>query len=240
MKRTSIIRLCLLAATMTSAVAVASASAALPEFKTTTFPVKFTYESLLPLEPVLHSEIELTKEEKNIVCKMSTAKGEVVNAKLAGKISVHYTECKEQSAPTKKCGNGVGGASSGLIQTKLLHGTIGYVEGGKPAKIVGTERLPEAGTVLEEFTCEGEAEKVTVTGCVIGAVTSINLENTMIDVLFEEKGFGQLYTNFEPGEGTHKPCELKVTAGFLGLGKGGSWFMSNELVTLESPVEVKA
>jgi hypothetical protein len=236
MKRINIIGLCLVAVVAMSAIAVASASAALPEFKSTNAKVTFTSTSLLPLEPVLASNITGIGQ-KNIVCKMSTDKGEITSVKEVKKVLVTYTECKEEGAPTKACTTK--GQAKGVVVTKDVKGKIGYVVGtGKGA--VGTELEPETGTVFAEFTCAGEAEEVTVEGCTIGEATPLNKSQTTGLLKFEENAAKTGQRLIETEGGTHKPCELKVTAGFFKLGKGTSWIMDTEHEVFAENVELKA
>jgi hypothetical protein len=217
--------------------AATASAAALPEFKSAsgTFPVPFTSESVLPLEPTLFSSIEGIGQ-RNVKCKMSKDKGEVSSAKEVKKVLVDYTECFEESAPTKMCTTK--GSALGLIITKDIMGRTGWITGTSLTK-AGIELLPESGKVFAEFTCEGEAEEVTVEGCTIGEATPLGVSSTDGKLLFVANAgnTGQLWTEVE--EGVNKPCQLKVTAGFFKLGKGTSWIMDNELETFNEPVELK-
>jgi len=240
MKRISIIGLCLMALVAMSAVTAASSSAALPEFKSSTgFPVTFTSTSLLPLEPVLKSQI-LGKEE-NILCKMSSDKGEVSGAKTVAKVRVTYTECKEQTEPTKTCTTT--GKPTGTIETEEISGEIGLV--GTAAeltnKLVGTKLKPTTSANFAAFTCTGKAEKVTVKGCTVGVATPTNTISTAGILAFEEIGGtnakSQRFKGFaDSGTG----CELETTAGFFELGKGPSWNMDVEHEEFAKPIELKA
>jgi hypothetical protein len=223
------------AAMLVMAVGAATASAAaLPEFKTKAFPVTFTSASVLPLEPTLFSNIEGIGQ-KNVKCKMSSDKGEISSAKEVKKVLVDYTECFEESAPTKMCTTA--GHTLGLIITKDIMGRTGWITGTSLTK-AGIELLPESGA-FAEFTCEGEAEEVTVEGCTIGEATPLGVSQTTGNLLFvaNAANTGQLWTEVE--EGVNKPCQLKVTAGFFKLGKGTSWIMDNELETFSEAVELK-
>jgi hypothetical protein len=239
MKRIGIIGLCLMAVVAASAVSAASSSAALPEFKSANgFPVTFISSSLLPLLPTLKSQI-LGKEE-NIVCKTASDKGEISNATTVAKIKVTYTECKEESAPTKMCTTT--GKATGTIETEAISGKIGYVGSAAELvnKLVGIELKP-TGLVFIIFTCTGKAEKVTVEGCTVGVATPTNVSTTLGFLAFEEIGGtnakSQRFKGFaDSGTG----CTLNTHAGFFELGEGPSWLMDVEMETFTSPIEIKA
>jgi hypothetical protein len=233
--------LCLAVLTAVSLIAVASSSATLPEFKSANgFPVTFTSSSLLPLEPVLKSQI-LGKEE-NIVCKMASEKGEITGFKTFSKIKVTYTECKEQTEPTKTCTTV--GQATGTIVTDEISSEIGYV--GTAAelvnKLVGTKLKPTtSGANFAAFTCTGKAEKVTVKGCTVGVATPTNSTITTGILAFEEIGGTNAKSQrFKGFADTETSCTLESTAGFFELGKGPSWLMDTETVTFSNAMELKA
>jgi hypothetical protein len=178
MKRIRIAGLCLMAIVAVSAKAVASASAALPEFVAVKFPISFTLENISPLEATLHNRIL----ENNIVCKLASGRGEIAGSKSLTKVLILYAGCNEGEAPTHKCTTT--GQSLGTIVTKNFDGLIGYVTGLLMSKIVGTELVPESGTILTEFTCQGAANAVVVEGCIIGEATPINMSRVFGNLLF--------------------------------------------------------
>ena len=232
MKKMSIIGMALVAAMAVMAVTVASASAALPEFKTAAFPVTFTSENTLPLEPTLHSSV---LGEKNVSCQMSKDSGEIASAKLVSKVAVTYTGCKEEgtSNPCTTTGQG-----TGTIVTKILKGRVGYLL-PKSGVRSGIELEPAAGTVFAEFTCTGFAGKVTVEGCTIGEATPLNVSQKTGELTFVENAAknAQLFVEIEGG--LHKPCEQTVTASALKI-KGKGWIMDKEVETFAANVELKA
>jgi len=236
MKRIAIAGLCLVAVMAVSAMSVASASAALPEFKANKFPVAFSSHNLLPLEPTLHSTTALG--EKNVKCKMSLDKGEILNAKLVAKVTVLYTGCVEEGT-TNACTST--GEPKGAIVTSEIHGIIGYITGHLTEKLVGTELLPEntsSNNVFATFVCEGPASTVIVEGCTIGQASPINVSQPTGNLLFEElAGGGQKYTSIDGG--SHQPCVQTVTASILKL-KGTGWIMDEEHEEFVEPVELKA
>ncbi|HEX5308043.1 MAG TPA: hypothetical protein VFW38_03075 [Solirubrobacteraceae bacterium] len=228
-----ILGLALAAMTALTVAAVSSAWGALPEFKGTAIPDSFT--SVSTVEPKLDSYITLTSTEKNILCKAAKGKGEISNATSVKKVEVEDTGCVEEGT-TNKCGNKPG-AASGTITTKVVVGTIGYVE--KATKKVGLALKPEvAGEPFAKFDCEGEAEEVTVRGCTIGEVTPINTPSSKGTLTTAKKGTAheQQWTKFEGGES----CTLEVEAGFFKLGTGPSWGVDTEEESFTTAIELKA
>lgn len=240
MQKVKLAVLALIAVAAFGAVMVASASAAeFPSFitKSGKYPVAFTSENQLPLEPTLESYIETTSKTANIDCEMSKDKGEVSSAMEVKKVLVDYTGCKEESAPTKMCTTS--GDTLGLIITEDIMGLAGYISGTSLAKL-GVELLPEtSGGLFAKFKCEGEAETVEVKGCLVGEAKPVNKFSLNGELIFEANATdnGPKYTELEGGH--NKPCELTVKAGFLGIGKGKSWNMDNELETFAEEVELK-
>ncbi|HTA96138.1 MAG TPA: hypothetical protein VK730_00670 [Solirubrobacteraceae bacterium] len=221
-----------------STVVVASASAALPEYKATKLSITFTFQNASGVEPVIASYVPELGSDRNIVCKASQGKGEFAGFK--GEVYKHlvfsYTGCREQGVtPERKCTSS--GHSAGEIVTQRLKGEIGYAEGSS-RKNVGLELKPESGSVLAEFTCAGEAEEVTLEGCTVGEATPLNVSQKTGVLAFEEgTSHKQKWTKLEGKSGG---CELKITAAFFKLGKGTSWIMDNELETFSENVELKA
>lgn len=220
--------LALVAVLAVGALSVATASAALPEFKATSFPVTFT--AVNEEVPKLHSSV---LGEKNIECKTSSSAGEVQNSKEVGKITVTYKECKEEGT-SNACTTS--GHSSGEIATNVLKGRIGYVL-PKSGKITGVELEPASGTVFAAFTCTGAANNVTVEGCTIGEATPLNVISTEGHLTFAESSKKQLYTEIEGG--VHKPCEQTVTASIFKV-KGPGWITDKEKETFAASIELKA
>jgi hypothetical protein len=216
-----------------STVAAASASAALPEYAATSWPITFTFKSAAGVEPVLAASIL----EHKIVCKASQGKGELdaFKGEVYNHVVFTYTGCREQGVtPEQKCTTS--GHSAGEVVTNGLKGTIGYAE-GRTGKEVGLELKPESGSVIAEFTCGGSAGKVSVAGCTIGEATPLNVDQNTANLTFAEGASGkQKWTKLEGVSGS---CILTVTASLLKI-KGTGWLIDNELETFSSNVELKA
>jgi len=231
MKRISIVGLCLMAVIAISAVMVSSAFAAQPEFKTSTFPVSFKSESLLPLQPLLASIV--SGAHVNISCEMSEGKGELTNATTVGKALVLYRGCKvEEGAGTKKCTSPTLTANSGLIRTLELEGTTGEIGGGSTAGILFK---PSGGAKdFATFTCEGTVfGTITVIQSVIGEAKPFKLgeASTLGELIFEENAAknGQKWANFVGGP----ICELAVNTT-----TNKAWIMDRQLITFSAAVEL--
>jgi len=211
-----------MAALVVGAVAVGSASAALPEFKTTgSFPVTFTSVSALPLGPTFKT---LAIEVK---CKMATVKGEVGGAKLVSKVVFTYTECTTILAGIGTVGCKSAGQTGNTIVTLPTMAELGYINKAIPT--VGLLFHPEAAgtTVIVEFPCS--IITVRVIGNVIGLASPLNSLQTTGRVEFTPAQMGQVEKNLEGGP-TDK-LEL--------LGEEVS-IMDTEEETFSSAVELKA
>lgn len=225
--------LALAVAALLSTVVAASASAALPEYKTTKWPLSFTFKNASGVEPALAASVLANK----IVCKTSQGKGEFVAFK--GEVYKHlvftYTGCREQGVtPEEACTTS--GHTAGEVVTSGLKGAIGYAE-GRTGKEVGLELKPESGSTIAEFTCGGPPGKVSVAGCTIGEATPLNVVQTSFNLLFAEGASRkQKWTKLENVSGS---CELSVTATLLKL-KSTGWLIDNEQETFSEAVELKA
>ncbi|HTA96445.1 MAG TPA: hypothetical protein VK730_02250 [Solirubrobacteraceae bacterium] len=220
-------------AALMSTVVAASASAALPEYATTKWPIAFTFKNASGVEPVLAASIL----EYKIVCKASQGKGEfdAFKGEVYNHVVFTYTGCREQGVtPEQKCTTS--GQSAGEVVTNRLKGTIGYAE-GRTGKEVGLELKPESGSTIAEFTCGGQAGKVLVAGCTIGEATPLNVVQTTANVIFAEGASGKQKWN--KLEGVSGSCILTVTSGLLKI-KGTGWLIDNELETFSEAIELKA
>jgi hypothetical protein len=244
MQKVKLAMLALIAVFAFGAVAVASASAALPEFVPAkgTFPVHFTSEGQLPLLPRLESLITAlgSMSNKNIICLMSKDVGELSGPKEVKKVLVDYTGCseeKESKESSSLCYSG--STKNGLIVTNDIMGFIGYITGAGKTK-VGVELLPESGKIFAEFTCEGEAKKVKVEGCLVGEASPLNVSQTTGTLLFLANATDTAAEYEEIEGGIFKPCKLTTHAGLFEAGEGPSWNMDNETETFSEAVELKA
>ncbi|MBA3865970.1 MAG: hypothetical protein H0X42_06440 [Solirubrobacterales bacterium] len=213
-----------------SAVVVASASAAKPEFvlKSGTFPVGFTSTSGEgTLETVGGTQVK---------CTADTNTGKILNAK-DDEVTVTFTGCKAFGFTCTTAGQ-----SSGTIKTKLLKSKLVYNVG--KTKVLdllypATEAFPpkpgSAGGVVAEFTCGGFIN-VVVRGAVLGQfpTTNVFLHSTSL-VLKQTKGV-QEFTQYVTEGGETKEAYLESNSG-SGFEKAGE--TTTDTITLEGTREVK-
>lgn len=221
-KYLSIVGVALLAALVVGA---ASASAALPEFKTEKFPVSFAGKNNTTLVP-----LTLKSSLNTVECTASQSKGNVAGPAEVKEVVVKYTGCKEG---TKVCTTS--GKAAGEVETKSLVGVPGYLN--KLAVEAGLEMKPASGTVFAEFTCEGGFLNK-VEGCAVGQVLPVNKLQTTGELLFEENSgkTAQKWTKIEVN-GVSKECVLKA------FNAVPSWLMGVENLTFGGglvAVELKA
>ncbi len=198
MRRIKMMGLCLVAVVALAAVAVSSASAALPEYQVCakaakvgkTYTGKFSDKNCSVAEPKGEGKYELESWEaakkkgfkgKNgvstldsyipeneatpwtggtvvgvVSCKSGKSEGEITGAKTST-VTVEFKTCTSEG---KKCTSA--GQKAGVIKTKLLNATLGYIEPG----VVGSDVEAADKGVSAAFNCEG-LEVVTI-GSVIG------------------------------------------------------------------------
>ncbi|MCW3056336.1 MAG: hypothetical protein JWO21_305, partial [Solirubrobacterales bacterium] len=184
MHRLKVLGLTLVAVLAVSAVAVASASAALPEF--TVFPNKATGSGGA-------GTLETLKGEK-VTCTAEKDKSEINGAKTVKGVVVTFTGCKE-SVFKANCNSA--GAAAGEIVTNELSGEIGYVN--KATKAVGLDLKP-VGELFAEFNCTGGLLKLKVKGSVIGKLSPVNTATKEFKLEFKLAGVGkQEIEKFETG-----------------------------------------
>jgi hypothetical protein len=181
MKRIKLLGLTVVAVFAFSAVAVASASAALPEL------VGVTSKGTVggTIEGASKAETKTVLETKNgskVTC--NTAKstgGKATNTKESTGNKVTFTGCVE-SIFGGKCENT---ATAGEIVTNTLKGVIGYVE-GSAKKEVGLELTPESTAQFVTFECTGGFAKIEVKGAVIGQLGAgqFNLHEKALNLVF--------------------------------------------------------
>jgi hypothetical protein len=160
MNRLRIIGLALVAVVALSALATATASAALPEFVPTAgkFPVKFTDTSGA-------GTLETVGGHK-VTCKADSSTGEFTGAKT-NKETFIFTGCESLGF---KCNSA--GAAAGEIRTNAIASLLVYIN--KAKKEVGMDLSPEVvGGLFAEFSCGG-VETLKVRGSVIAPVTKVN------------------------------------------------------------------
>lgn len=171
MRRFRIIGLALVAVFAMSAVAVSSASAALPEFVPANgkFPVpaKFTSGA---------GTLE-TEKGHTVKCKADSGAGEIASAKLIDAIIIKFTGCTT-SVPilgTVECKTA--GAGAGVIETNKLSAKPVYDNETKTAValLVANEKEGAAG-LYAEFKCENSLikETIKVKGSTLILITPLN------------------------------------------------------------------
>jgi hypothetical protein len=172
----------------------ASASAVKPEF-VGSFPIVFTAQSVLPLEPTFH-----TSSGTTVICKMAKYIGEI-GAPMRITIEPTYTECKS-------------GAFTCTSSSKELVGELNYLNAAKT--LVGLELRPATGSVVAEFKCS--VATVRVEGCMIAEASAFS----PLELLFEENAgkTGQLWQKLEVWLNAGSPTACTLTA----LG-GTAWLM---------------
>lgn len=170
MKSIKIMGLCLVAVFVTSAVAVAGASAAKPEFRYTGTNRTFTSTS--------GAGTLFAKNGAEVHCVSDTDTGEIASPSGTDKVEnvvVTFSECTlKLLGKTFTCQSG---STAGLIDTNKLEGQLGYIN--KTNKEVGLVLKPQSpATVFAEFECVNGStkEKIAVNGEVIGKITPVNTE----------------------------------------------------------------
>jgi hypothetical protein len=185
-------------------VAVATASAALPEFQNKAF-----MSSVLT-----DGEAAQLKAQGGATmnCKTSAVTGEVITAKskTLKEVTLELHECEAEGV---KCTSA--GAAEGTIVSEKLEGEIGYLATHSElgAKFVALALFPTAGRVgqvIAKYKC---VENIEYKGCVVGELSEANATVQFYSLLFEETGGVQKYLKFEPVKGTNEPCEAKIKIG---------------------------
>lgn len=230
--------LCLLAAFLVAAVAVSSASAALPEYKvcakatkvgkeytgkysdkactTTTTGGKYELVSGTGKKPGFKAKSGPSKLETPGVgtteCKSSKSTGEFSGSKEVKKVITEFKTCTSLG---KKCQST--GAKAGTIITDASSGTLGYIS--KTPLKVGVVLSPETGTYLAQFECEGA--QIRSLGSLVGEVKgNVNTISKSFSLSFKSKEGHQEFTHFEGGaEGEHEVrTEFNLGEGFFPAG----------------------
>ncbi len=195
--------LCLVAAFVMSAVAVATASAAKPEFLFRGTGSARAFSSKQTTEGVLE-----TSKGEEVKCKAATNYGTFKNAKEVENVLISFTGCTATiTLKTYTCTSK--GANEGEIKTFDLQGKLGYINAAE--KKVGILLSPEVNatknpkTLFAEFTCTKGSEKIEIKtkGSTIGLITPVN-------TLIEPKGTNEFFTiTSEKGEGKGVPLDTK-------------------------------
>ena len=180
MIRLRIVGLALVVVFAMSAMVASAASAALPEFSTSS-----TFKASSG-----HALLE-TKAGHKVECSASTGEGTITAPKSVTKASVKFTGCKEPEIGAT-CSSG---SKSGEIVTKMLAGTLKYINAG--AKEVGIELKPESSTekVFVTFKCEifGFGSTLTVRGSLTGKITPVNTKTNTYTLAYTQSKGKQTY-----------------------------------------------
>jgi hypothetical protein len=232
--RIKMMGLCLLAAFVVAAVAVSSASAALPEYKVCAKAVKVgktftggftdktcttvseTKTGKYELEPGLGKKTAIKTTAKaskletegagTVECKSSKSTGETAGTKEVKNNIVEFKTCTSLG---KKCTSA--GQKAGTIKTVALSGVLGYIS--KAPLKVGLDLTAEKGGNSAEFSCEGLG--VRTFGSVIGQQSGdINAISKTFTLTFNETGGKQEITKFEGGPTQELRSEFNLGEGF--------------------------
>ncbi len=201
MHRLSRLTLALLAAFALTALASASASAALPEFSASKYPV--TYK-------ITHSEVLLESGNGNIDCigenESQKISGEITSATTAT-ATWTLTSCEETPFHGKCTSEG---AALGEIKTASLPVKPVYIS--KENKNVGLEfNYVENLKPFAKFQCEGDAEKSSIKGAVIARITPVNAKVSLFSVNFNGGPRVESYPlEFEWNPGEWRPLSVRT------------------------------
>jgi hypothetical protein len=207
-----------------SAMAVASASAAAPEYvlSSGTFPVKFTSTSGAGV-------LETTTHE-TVNCTSDTNAGEIVNSK-EGNVVVTFKGCTTTFFGFPISCNSSGKASGEIVTNKLTS-TLEYNVG--KTKVLNL-LSPPSGGASAEFTCAGNTVKVT--GGVLGEFPTTNTFLHSTSLVLKQTGGKQEFREYVNAAGTTLSAHLSSSK------NGGTAVESGEettdTITLEGTRELK-
>lgn len=220
----------LVAATVAmSAVGVASASAAEPEFKPKggAFPVAFTSTS---------GEKILRTKAHEIKCHKDSDSGKITSPR-EDEVTVIFEECSLVGGG--ECTNK--GAGAKKIETKLLASKLVWLDAAN--KVVGLALSAKAGT-LATFECEAPLVgkvQIEVTGSVIGVIKPLNVMTKEFELEFKceaGKPEKQAWTAYEEPPGTKIEDKLTTNIPLLGAKEESCEEETpNDIVTLANAEE---
>lgn len=195
MRKGTTLSFALAAALCFAAFAAASASAALPEFSTTS---TFTGSGGAgTLKTVGNATVKCTSNEV-----VGAPAAEVVGGTKEVKNGLIAFKGCESNVGTK-CKNTT---TAGEIRTATLKGQLGYVEPAALGGPVAVGLSPASGTTFAEFECATVKDKVT--GCVLGKVTPVNTNTKEYALALAEAAGKQNITSYEPVKGAKESCKL--------------------------------
>jgi hypothetical protein len=243
MRRIRIMGLCLGVAFAASAVTVASASAALPEFFSGGKPLGATTKVAFTSKG---SGVSHLGGAVLIECTSDVGKGTIEGPKKTVKVVLTYKNC---SAPSITSSCQTSSKVPGTIKTSPLHSELVYAsatEGGAkvaaerytPEKPPTTQQIAEGFTtgLFANFFCGPLKElKVKVSGTIFTEVTPVNVEATTGKAINAEKaeifGCGKQNLLYEEGLA---PCKHLFTK------SGVAWNVQEDTATFKKAIEVKA
>ena len=199
----------------------ASASAALPEF----LPATGTF-----LSTSSSGTLETASGNK-VECSSDTDKGSITGAKAVGGVLVTFSGCKAIIGILKPSCN-TAGSSKGVIETKELSGTLGYIN--KTSKSVGLSLKPTTGPLFVEFECTGLAINK-VRGALIGRVNPINTKSTSGELIYKQSAGVQEFKLLE-GSAAEEILESSLNGGSFET----SGLTTTDKITFHQPTEVMA
>ncbi len=210
-----------------SAVAVASASAALPEFEGP-FPNKFTALQLT------EGELE-TVGKRDVRCTHGSASGTIKSEKDVLVNGITYTGCKSTKFGGEACQSG---AKEGEITTKPLLGLLNYIKKAAPIE-VGLLFESDEGLHFATFNCKTllGSESLLVKGVVICPLSPVNTITKEYHLNCLETGGIQKPLSFEGGPKNFLQTEGKGPENFA-FEQSGVKALSD--VTLEKAAQIKA
>jgi len=210
MRRVRILGLALVAVFVMSAVAVASASAALPELTKPKSTTELTKKGLKGKKLGANPILENKKSEKVECTEAELKSGEGKGTKEVTKVKILFSGCTA-SFGFVECNN-KGKNGKGEIETNELEGEIAYINKSKTE--VGFLLKPATGqTVFVTFECGGIA-KQEVKGSVISKIGEVNKEI---------KTGEHLTVKYKKGAGAGEQEVTKLE------GKTGEFFLESKL-----------
>jgi hypothetical protein len=191
MKRIRIIGLAIVAALAISALASASAFAALPEW----FKGGKVIAAAVKVTGTGGAGTLETIGGKKVTCTSDSSEGEITPPKNAANVVVTYKGCESAGV---KCNTA--GKAAGEVVTNKVGGELVYVDAGKTK--VGLLLKPATGTEFAKFECTAFV-KVTVTGEVIGQAKPLNIEQNTGELVFKQTKGVQEFRQIEGAGATH-------------------------------------
>ena len=202
--------LALVAVFAMSAVAVASASAALPEFKPVPAKKKFTSTS---------GVVKWTMGTESFTCSKSTTAGEVAGASTLGKVVIKFTGCKAIIKGTEECSINSSSplGAAGEVITKSLKGELGTVKTSEAASGVGLLLEQEVkGTGITTFANVSCLPESKLTGSLAGEIVTVGKKQATNKLVFGVTSGNQNISSITVKSGKQAP-ELEAWGTTLGV-----------------------